>query len=434
VQPQRFDVLILGAGIAGLYAAHRLAGEGRRVAVVERTDRCGGAHRSTSIGPYTFDHGSIFYEDDAPLFDLAEGLLETCPAVMRRQRRIAPSGEVVHYPIEPRDIMRAPKSTLALAGLDLLWRRLFTRRDGTLATILRQRMGRRFLALTGLEHYITRFHHVGPELIDQRFFFNRMAQIARFTQGSAMIKAGFSALRGKRSIQGAPRPPLHIRPYSGYAALFDPIRHQLEERGVTFFFNEDLESVSRTEDGHLVRTSGAEFSTASLVNTIPLDSLHRVLFGEPSGLHLLDMTILFVSAERLDPATGNVLFNFHADGRWKRATIYSRLYPEADTEREFFAVEVTITPGEAHDPEAAFADFARHIEGLGLASGLKLESSAFHPDCYPLYTPGSDERIEQVLAKIAAEDIITVGRQGRFEYLPTSTGVILQVRNQLGLV
>ena len=429
--PQRYDVVILGAGIAGLFAADKLATHGRRVAVVERSSVCGGAHQATTIAPYTFDHGSIFYEEAASIFDLAPGIREACPQVFRQQRRIGPNGDVLHYPVEPRELLKASWSDLLLSVIDLAFCRIFIRRDGSLSKIIRQQMGRRFLRLTGLENYIVRFHHVGADRIDERFFFKRMSFIARSTEVMTLIRTGFRALTSRKPQAGVKRRPLRIRPYSGFGAIFDPIRKQLEDRGVAFHLGETIETIRRVENGYIAQTDKASFSAECLVNTIPLGTLHQALFNEAAGLVLLDMTVLFVSAESLAPSLGNVLFNFHGAGQWKRATIYSRLYPEAETQREFFAVEVTIPQDGMHDPEAAFADFAAHIEGLGFASGCRLEGSVFHPDCYPLYLHDTDERIDAALARIAAEGIVTVGRQGRFEYLPTSSGVIKQARREL---
>ncbi|MEJ2410720.1 MAG: hypothetical protein P8Y48_15795 [Novosphingobium sp.] len=167
------------------------------------------------------------------------------------------------------------------------------------------------------------------------------------------------------------------------------------------------------------------------MSTIPLDSLHRAMFGTASGLVSLDMTTLYLSAAKLAPGLGNVLYNFHHRGWWKRATIYSRIYPDPATDRAFLAVETTIPPGGRHDPQAVFEDFRRHMEELGLAGGLALEGHERTGNCYPLYTPGSDAHIRQVIRRISQTGVVPAGRQGRFEYLPTSSGVIRRVAEEL---
>ncbi|MEO3764026.1 FAD-dependent oxidoreductase [Streptomyces sp. B5E4] len=52
------DIAVVGAGIAGLTTAHRLAREGHRVEVFESEDTAGGRMRSARIDGYTIDRGA----------------------------------------------------------------------------------------------------------------------------------------------------------------------------------------------------------------------------------------------------------------------------------------------------------------------------------------------------------------------------------------
>ncbi|MCJ2183908.1 FAD-dependent oxidoreductase [Novosphingobium sp. 1949] len=432
-EPAGNHVVILGGGIAGLSAAETLSKAGMRVTVIEARQSCGGTHRSRDIGPYTFDVGSIFYEDTARIFAMAPGLRELCPTVARRQRRIAPGGGLLHYPIEPRELLRGSRWQLARGLLDLLWSRASVSRDGTLAAICRQRLGDRFFASTGLRDYIARFNHVPPEQVSEGFFFRRMAFIERMTRMGALVRMGARTLFTRRSIKDRPRRDLHVRPREGFAPLFDRIVQRLEARGVEIRLGAELFSIAREGPVFRVRTSQGDLRCPALVSTIPLDTVHRALFGTPSGLVSLDMTTLFVSAAGLDPGVGNVLFNFDRSGLWKRATIYSRIYPDPAIEREYMAVECTIAPDATHDPQRVFDDFAAHLRQLGLARDLALEGHEHVRDCYPLYHPGTEAVLNEVIERITQAGIVPVGRQGRFEYLPTSSGVIRRVGEELAL-
>lgn len=426
------SVVVLGAGIAGLFAANRLSESGLHVTVIDSSDRCGGAHRSHHIGDFTFDLGSFFYEDGARIFELAPHIREQCPKVMRVQRRIAPSGAILHYPLDPREVLRQASWRLPFAFLDLAGSRLGVRRDGTLDAISRQRLGRTFFETTGLQAYMTRFHHLPPRQVDESFFFHRMGQIERATRPKALLHAAMRALIFREAASTLPRRALHVRPRSGFEAMFDPTAMRLQSRGVEFRFLEALQWINRQGPNYHVETTKGSYFADAVVSTIPLDSLHHALFGATSGLASLDMATLFVSAEWLDPRTGNVLFNFHDEGDWKRATIYSRIYPETAGGREFFTVEATIAQDASHDPQSTFDNFRSHLTRLGLARGLRLEGHARVHECYPLYSPGSTARLQTILDRVSATGVITAGRQGRFEYLPTSTGVIRRVEEELG--
>jgi renalase len=64
------DVLIAGAGIAGLMAARTIAQQGARVTLVEGNDRVGGRLATCSIGPGRADSGAQFFTVRAPEFQI----------------------------------------------------------------------------------------------------------------------------------------------------------------------------------------------------------------------------------------------------------------------------------------------------------------------------------------------------------------------------
>jgi renalase len=61
-------VLIVGAGIAGLTAAHELRAHGHEVVLVDKGHRPGGRVATRSVGTATFDHGAQFFTTKDPWF------------------------------------------------------------------------------------------------------------------------------------------------------------------------------------------------------------------------------------------------------------------------------------------------------------------------------------------------------------------------------
>ena len=55
------DVLIIGAGLAGLSAANDLRQAGRKVLVIDKGRGLGGRLAGRRIGDATFDHGAQFF-------------------------------------------------------------------------------------------------------------------------------------------------------------------------------------------------------------------------------------------------------------------------------------------------------------------------------------------------------------------------------------
>ena len=70
---QTTDVLVIGAGMAGLIAAAELRRAGRRVLVLDKSRGGGGRLASRRIDGATFDHGAQFITTRDPRFaDLIE--------------------------------------------------------------------------------------------------------------------------------------------------------------------------------------------------------------------------------------------------------------------------------------------------------------------------------------------------------------------------
>ncbi|MCA0994787.1 hypothetical protein, partial [Alloyangia pacifica] len=181
---------------------------------------------------------------------------------------------------------------------------------------------------------------------------------------------------------------------------------------------------------HVVSEKGT-YTADALVSSAPIGTIYKMLTGEDAGLQSLDLLTLYVSADTLDDRTGNVLYNFSREGAWKRATIYSRIYPELGSGQAFFSVEITVPLNGTSDAEMEFDAVKKHFEAVGLGQGLRLEGSAYTPQCYPLYRVGEGERIKRVIDRVTEAGVVTIGRQGRFEYLPTASGVIRRVGQEL---
>jgi phytoene dehydrogenase-like protein len=68
------DVLVVGAGMGGLCAAARLACAGRRVLLVERSDRVGGRASTEEIDGFLINTGAIAIENGGPMEETFEAI------------------------------------------------------------------------------------------------------------------------------------------------------------------------------------------------------------------------------------------------------------------------------------------------------------------------------------------------------------------------
>ncbi|MCA0995113.1 FAD-dependent oxidoreductase, partial [Alloyangia pacifica] len=284
--PDPYSVILLGTGVAGLSAAQRLLSAGHRVALISPDSQCGGFHQNDQIGPYSFDRGSIFYEETSRLFDLAPGLREMCPTVRREQRRVTPNNAILRYPFEASELAAWKKSQMASAVLDLATARLRYQLDGSLDRICHRRLGKAIYRKTGLRDYIKRFNHIDPAQIDESFFFHRMGPIDRETQLKTMMTKAKRAV-GIGRVPKKVWPALYVRPAEGYGTMFERVRQTLEADGAQFYMGERPIKIMRDAAGFHVVSEKGTYTADALVSSAPIGTIYKMLTGEDAGLQSL---------------------------------------------------------------------------------------------------------------------------------------------------
>jgi len=120
------DVLVLGAGLAGLSAAYKLARLGKRVVVIEADPKVGGLavaiHDHTQWGEFDYDNGPHrFHTGEKHLNEEVLALLGDDVVEANRLSRIFLFGRFFNYPLHgPNVIRNLPKTVLVKAFLDYL--------------------------------------------------------------------------------------------------------------------------------------------------------------------------------------------------------------------------------------------------------------------------------------------------------------------------
>ncbi|HEX2285922.1 MAG TPA: FAD-dependent oxidoreductase, partial [Mycobacterium sp.] len=117
------DLIVLGAGPAGLMAAWRAARAGRCVVLLERADAVGGMAASFSVAGVRVDHGSHrLHPSTAPeiLADL-RGLLGDDLQTRPRHGRLRVDNRWVEFPLRMSDLARSlPPATIARIGAEAI--------------------------------------------------------------------------------------------------------------------------------------------------------------------------------------------------------------------------------------------------------------------------------------------------------------------------
>lgn len=413
---EEFDAVVLGAGISGLVSAAILSRQGyARILIVDDYEQVGGNHLDWSSKGYTFDIGSLIFQDDSPLLAYFPELLPLYQPIEPEWARLNPQGMITTYPISVRDdIWGGGFVSLVRIFTSLIFSRLFRRRMGNAHDFARFWIGDYLLHRSGLESYMKRFYGVSTEEIDIELAKKRMMWISEHASVRNVLSKLFSRHRpGPTNRQLA-------RPQAGFGALYKVAVDRLEKEGVAVSLAAEMAGIDKIGDQFRVRTKDKIILTNRIISTIPIERA-VALCGLESGPHLETITLigLFFSFAGNRGFRQPIIYNFSHRGAWKRLTMYSDFYGTVN-EREYFGAEV-IASHAGGSVEAAEADFRKHVLENALFKGeLQLEGARVLDHAYPIYRRGAAQHATQAIERLRSFGIESLGRQGGFNYQPTA--------------
>jgi len=422
-----FDAVVLGAGISGLVSASVLARQGyRRILVIDEYDHIGGNHIDHSCDGYTFDVGSLIFQDDSPLLEHFPELLPLYVPIEPRWARLTPKGRISAYPISVRhDVLGAGPWGLGRIIGSVIFARLFQRRMRNAKEFARYWIGAYLLRCSGLESYMKRFYGVAAEEIDIELARKRMLWISE----NASLRSLIAKLFTRRRHQPGNRQM--ARPREGFATLYHQAAINLQRRGVTIELGGELRSLRRVDrQFHLTLKRGTVVSDR-LISTIPIPRAEALCgLNSAHKLETITLIALYFSFSGKRGFAESVIYNFSHEGAWKRLTVYSDFYGRVRG-REYFTAEV-IADNLTNSIELAEHNFRQHVWVNGLFVGdLKLEASQTLESAYPIYRKGAAQRAAEAGLKLRAFGIESFGRQGGFNYQPTARTSTLEAEAAL---
>jgi protoporphyrinogen oxidase len=290
------DLVILGAGPAGLGAAWRASLLGHRVVVVERAARPGGAAGSFEVDGLRVDHGShrLHPSIEPRILDSLRWLLGGQLQRRPRNGRIWLGGRWIRFPLQPLDLVRRlPPGFAAGAAWDTLtgWSR--RPRGDSFAEVLRAGLGptmcRRFYF-----PYARKLWGVEPEELDQE---QARRRVSADSPGKLLARVARGA---------AARPAFFWYPRRGFGAISEALADAAAAEGAELRFRSSVERLELRRDGARVTLAGGEtISARNAWSTIPLPALARMASPAPprgvlaaaGRLELRAMALVYLSLE-----------------------------------------------------------------------------------------------------------------------------------------
>lgn len=277
------QIVVLGAGPAGLAAAWALQEAGHRVTLLESRDAAGGMGGTTTFegrdGTYRFDFGGHrFITANQTLMDLVDDLLGEDLLIAERHSVIRFGGRIYDYPLSPGNLLtRAPLSLLAGAATDFLAGRTGGEPSGNdFASWTRARFGPT-LYETFFAGYTEKLWGIPPDQLsgdwaDQRISLTNLREVIR------LLLPGKN--NGPRSYSRRYR-----YPRLGFGQLFDRLAEQITAKGgsirqgVTVTgFDHDHTRINR------VLTDQGPVECNWVISTLSLPQMQELTGGGPSPL------------------------------------------------------------------------------------------------------------------------------------------------------
>ena len=290
------DLIVLGAGPAGVGATYRAARAGHEVVTLERSERPGGAAGSFEVGGLRVDHGShrLHPSVDQRVLDDIHAVLG--PDLQKRVRngRIRLSGQWIAWPLKPADLMRnLPRPIATRLAADLVTGPLRRPNAENFASVLRAGIGPTMCDIFYFP-YARKLWGLEPEEIS--------AEQARVrVSASSPVKLLRKAFRGKRS------PGFFFYPRRGFGAISEGLARAAAAEGADLRFGTEVTGV-RLDDGGVTVTlaNGSTVEGTRLWSTIPIPILARIASPAPpdevlaaaSSLEFRSMLLVYLVLDR----------------------------------------------------------------------------------------------------------------------------------------
>ncbi len=417
------DLVVLGAGPAGLAAAWRAARAGHEVTVIERAPAVGGMAASFTVAGQRVDHGSHrLHPSTAPeILAALQGLLGDDLQQRPRHGRLRLDGRWLGFPLRAGDLARhLPPALAARMAADTLLAP--TRRAGPSATF--PEVVTAGLGPTVADHfylpYATKLFGADPDDLDGELARRRVSG-----------RSPTAVLR--RLATPAAKRMFHY-PRHGFGQIPEALAGAATAAGVTLRLGTAPRSIELRPDGVAVRLDdGSEITGGRLWSTIPTGALAALTTPAPPPADLayraMVLVYLVVDRPRYTEFDAHYLPSAaHPVSRLSEPKNYRDGPDPAD--RTVLCAEVPCAVGDvtwraADDALAAIVTEALRIEGLPAVAPVEVATRRL-PNVYPVYRRGWAGHQDALEAWAAQhERLLVLGRQALFAHDNTQHGLVM---------
>ncbi|MGH7565819.1 MAG: NAD(P)/FAD-dependent oxidoreductase [Gemmatimonadota bacterium] len=427
--------VVIGAGPAGLAAAHELSILGRDATILEQDDQVGGIARTVVYRGYRFDIGGHrFFTKSHTIQQLWEEVMGDDFLLRPRLSRIHYNDHFFHYPLKPVEALigLGPLETLRILASYVRARAFPIEDERTFEEWVVNRFGRRLFEIF-FETYTEKVwgrpcSEIGAEWAAQRI------------KNLDLVAAVRNALLGARGDGGVVTTLIDRFHYPrlGPGMLWERWSERLAERGVEIRMQAEVTRLlhrdgrvvaaeARRPDGTTDRVEGRHF-----ISTMPIRELIHALSPSPPSevkqaaerLEYRDYltVVLIIDAEELFP--DNWIYIHSPDVRVGRIQNFKNWSPDMVPDPSMTSLGLEYFVHEGDDlwslPDVALIELgAREAARLGLVGKESVRDGTVVRvrKAYPVYDGGYSEALATIRGWLAGLDNLQlIGRNGQHRY------------------
>jgi protoporphyrinogen oxidase len=437
----RPDVVIIGAGPAGLTAAYQLSKRGVTSTVLEADDVVGGISRTAVRDGWRFDIGGHrFFTKVTPVEELWFEILGPDDFLHRpRKSRIYYDEKFIDYPLAPINALRSLGLLEAIRCVgSYIWVRIHPPKDQTnLEGFYAARFGWRLYRIF-FKTYTEKVWGVPVSDIEADWGAQRVKDLSLFRAVWEALKPKWMRRGQDKSQQVTSLIEEFNYPKYGPGMMWERAAELVTARGTKIVF-ESCVTVVHHEAGRAVAvtatTDGAptRYDCTQVISSMPLGALVRAMDPPPpaevlaaaDGLTFRDFitVALVVPADRV-PWDDNWIYIHAPEVQTMRIQNFGSWSPYLVKDgRNVLGLEYTVLetdpPWTAPDAEL-IEQGKRELEVLGLVQAGDVESGYVvrMPKAYPMYDATFKANVETLRTWLAghATNVYPVGRNGMHRY------------------
>ncbi len=414
------NVLIVGAGVAGLTAGYQLSQQGTAVTVVEKEDRVGGLSRSFAYGDFIFDVGPHrFHTDDPEVLRFIRMVLADDLTVIPRSSGVYYFGRYHDWPLKLSTVFKLPPAVTLRVARDLLRRR---RRTGAsfedyIVTMYGSTLYESFFKVYTekfLKHDPSGIHSdwakagIDRAVIDRRMQANTLLSLIRKTLLPAPVTTEF------------------LYPTRGGIGLFaERLAGEIRRNRGEIVLNSEVRAIrsGRKRLEEVTLSDGRNLRPDLIIWTAPIHLLCRLLDVEEPQLRYLSALLYNAEVEGEPPFPYQWCYYGQKEVVFNRISIPKNFYPgTAPAGMTGVGLEVTCMEGDEtwNDPERLLRPVAEDMVRVGLVAEAarvgKIHVERI-PNVYPIYELDYLRPLQRILNHLSyLGNLLLLGRTGTFWY------------------